>query len=132
MKRDRLQINQLPDDAFAWYLGYLGAMDARDVDTYGRFLAEDCAMLFNNEPPTQGKAAILGRLRGYWQSFRSIEHDLLNIYGEPHAFMLEALNHYVRLDSRPVTCRAVALTDRNAEGLVTAVRLYTDVSALFA
>jgi len=29
MKRDRLCINQLLNDAFAWYFGYLGAMDAR-------------------------------------------------------------------------------------------------------
>jgi hypothetical protein len=104
----------------------------RDLDAYGRFLADDCAMRFNNEPPTAGKAAVLRRLRDYWQSFRSIEHDLLSIYGEPRAFMLEALNHYVRLNNRPMTCRAVALTDRNAESLVTAMRFYTDVSALFA
>ncbi len=77
MKCDRLRLNQLPDDVFAWYLGYLGAMDARDLDAYGRFLADDCAMRFNNEPPTEGKTAILGRLRDYWQSFRSIERDAL-------------------------------------------------------
>jgi len=115
-----------------WYVDYLGSMDARDVDHYGQFLDHACSLSFNNEPPTIGKAAILGRMRDYWKSFGSIEHDLLNVYGEPRAFMLEALNHYTRLDGRPITCRAVALTDRSAEGLVTSVRLYTDVSALFA
>lgn len=132
MKTERLRINQLGDEAYAWYLDYLAAMDARDVDRYGRFLAPDCALQFNNEAPTVGKAAILDRLATYWRSFDRIEHELLNIYGSDKAFMLEALNEYTRLDGRPVTCRAVALTDRDGQGLATSVRLYTDVSALFS
>ncbi len=131
MKREQLRINQLTDDAFAWYLDYLSAMDAQDVARYGGFLDAACSLSFNNEPATVTKDGILERLGRYWKNFRSIEHELLNIYGNSQNFMLEALNHYVRLDGRPVTCRAVALTDRNDGGLVTSVRLYTDVSALF-
>ena len=132
MKTDNLHANQLGPEAYAWYLDCLAAMDARDVEGYGRFLAEQCELRFNNEPPTQGRDAILERLRGYWQSFATIDHDLLNIYGTDQAFMLEALNAYTRLDGKPVTCRAVALTDRGVDGLVTSVRIYTDVSPLFA
>ena len=132
MKTDNLRVNELEPDAFAWYLRYLEAMDARDVEAYGRFLAETCELRFNNEPPTQGRDAILKRLAEYWKSFAALEHDLLNIYGSERAFMLEARNAYTRLDGKPVTCRAVAMTDRDGAGLVASVRLYTDVSALFA
>ena len=132
MKTENLRVNDLGSDAFTWYLRYLETMDARDVEAYGRFLAETCELRFNNEPPTEGPEAILDRLREYWKSFGTLEHDLLNIYGSDRKFMLEALNAYTRLDGRPVTCRAVALTDRDDAGLVTSVRLYTDVSALFA
>ena len=76
-------------------------------------------MIQNNMPPVQGKAAILAGLSQFWQSFSKLTHDLLNIYGNDDAFALEALNHYVRLDGETVTVRAVALTDRNATGLVT-------------
>ena len=132
MKTENLRVNQLGDEAYRWYLDYLAAMDACDVDRYGGFLAQDCAMRFNNEPPTEGRRAILERLGAYWKSFASVEHDLLNIYGVDASFMLEALNAYVRLDGKPVTCRAVALTDRDEQGLVTSVRLYTDASPVFA
>ena len=132
MKTGNLRINQLSDADYRWYLDYLAAMDAKDVERYATFLADDCAMSFNNEPETTGKAAIVERLSGYWQSFGSVEHDLINIYGGRAAFMLEALNHYVRLDGKPVTARAVALTDCNGSGLVTSVRLYTDVGEVFA
>ena len=85
----------------------------------------------NNAAPVQGKAAILAGLSQYWQTFGTLEHDLLNIYGTDTAFMLEALNYYTRKDGKPVTLRAVALTDRNSDGLVTSFRFYTDTAPLF-
>lgn len=132
MKTGHLRVNTLPAPTFEWYLDYLAAMDAKDVERYGEFLADDCVMIFNNEEPTAGRRAIVERLTAYWQSFGSIEHDLLNIYGDEHAFTLEALNIYKRLDGKEVTCRAVAFTDRNGDGLVTSVRLYSDVSPVFS
>lgn len=58
MKTDRLRINQLSPDAYKWYLTYLEAVDTKNVDAYSRFLAEDCVMHSNNNPPVRGKAAI--------------------------------------------------------------------------
>ncbi len=88
-------------------------------------------MQSNNNPTVEGKEAIVQFLSNYWKTFTSLEHDLLNIYGSDSAFVLEALNHYKRNDGKTVTLRAVAFTDRNANGLVTSVRFYTDVAPLF-
>ncbi len=131
MKTDSLRLNSLSQDAYAWYLSYLTALDAKDVAGYGAFLAENCVMRFNNASAVEGKAAVLDGLGQYWQTFGTLEHDLLNIYGTDAAFALEALNHYTRLDGGPVTLRAVAFTDRDAQGLVTSFRLYTDTAPLF-
>jgi hypothetical protein len=89
-------------------------------------------MQSNNNPIVEGKTAIAQFLSDYWQTFASLEHDLVNIYGSDSAFVLEALNHYKRNDGKPVTVRAVAFTDRNPAGLVTSVRFYTDVTPLFS
>ena len=132
MKTDNLRINQLSDTAYQWYVSYLEALDAKNVDAYGAFLADDCVMQQNNAAPVEGKAAILTGLSQYWSTFGNLEHDLLNIYGTDTAFMLEALNYYTRKDGKPVTLRAVALTDRSEAGLVTSFRFYTDTSPLFA
>ncbi|MFE4105830.1 nuclear transport factor 2 family protein [Almyronema epifaneia] len=131
MKTDQLRINQLSPETYQWYLTYLEAVDTQDVEAYSRFLAESCEMISNNNPPVQGKEAIAQFLTDYWQSFASLEHDLLNIYGSDSAFVLEAFNHYTRHDGKSVTLRAVAFTDRNEAGLVTSVRFYTDVAPLF-
>ncbi len=39
MRTDRLRINQLSPDTYAWYLAYLEALDAKDLDRFSAFLA---------------------------------------------------------------------------------------------
>jgi ketosteroid isomerase-like protein len=127
-----LRINQLSSGASEWYIGqYLDAMDRLDIDRYAAFLANDVSVQFNNAPAVRGKPAVVGMLAGYWKSFASIEHELVNIYGTDRSFALEARNHYTRLDGRKVTTNAVAFTDRNDEGKVTSVRIYADASPVF-
>ena len=87
---------------------------------------------FNNDAAVERKGAVVAILGGCWQSFAQLEHELLNISGTDKSFVLEALNHYRRHDGRTVTTRAVAFTDRTDVGLVTAVRVYADVSSVFA
>ena len=130
MRTDRLRHNQLSPDAFAWYRRYLAALDAKDVDAFTAFMAEDCEMRFNSDEPVRGRDAIRAAPTAYWSSFATIEHDLLAIYGDDHAFMLEALNYYTLPDGPPLTLRAVALTDRDARGHVTSFRIYTDAAKL--
>ncbi|MGR3278834.1 nuclear transport factor 2 family protein [Acaryochloris marina NIES-2412] len=131
MKTDNLKINQLSTKCYEWYLSYLDALDARDVDRYKTFLSEDCVLIMNNAAPLEGKKAVLNGLSRYWQFFSDLEHDLLNIYGTDSSFMLEAMNHYQRLDGKAFSLRAIALMDRNSSGDVTSVRLHTDNSLLF-
>jgi hypothetical protein len=127
-----LRINQLSPKTYEWYLTYLKAMDTKNIEWYGMFLADNCVMQFNNNAAVQDKSIIVKFLSDYWATFDSIEHDLLNIYGTDSSFALEALNHYKRNDGKNIILRAVAFTDRNEEGLTTSVRLYTDTTSLFA
>jgi ketosteroid isomerase-like protein len=131
MKTENLRINQLLPATYEWYLKYLEALDTLDIEAYGKFLAEDCSVQSNNNLPMEGKEAVMQGLAGYWTTFASLEHELLNIYGSDSSFVLEALNHYKRHDGKAVIIRAVAFTDRNEEGLVTSVRFYTDTTPLF-
>ena len=132
MRTDQLRTNQLSDDAFDWYLDYLRALDAKDIEAYARFLSPQVTLVMNNAAAVEGRVAVTAGLARYWQSFGSLEHDLLAILGRDDAFCLEALNHYTTLDDRSVTLRAVAFTDRDRNGLATSVRLYTDTAPLFA
>ncbi len=131
MRTNNLRINQLSPKTYQWYLKYLEALDSLDIKAYSKFLAQDCSVQSNNNPPMASKQVVMKGLAAYWKTFATLEHDLLNIYGSDSSFVLEALNHYKRNDGQPVTIRAVAFTDRNEEGLVTSVRFYTDTTSLF-
>lgn len=127
-----LRINQLSAGAFKTYIRYLTAMDDKDVEAYADFLSDDISVQFNNDPPMTGKQTVKQGLSKYWQSFDRIEHDLTNIYGTDQNYVLEALNYYVRKDGKPATVKAVAFTDLDEEGKVVSVRIYQDVSPVFA
>ncbi len=65
MKTHNLKINQLAPEVYEWYLSYLEAIDNKDIEAYGNFLANYCVMLSNNNSPVQGKAAILELISSY-------------------------------------------------------------------
>ncbi len=127
-----LRVNQLTAKSYESYLAYLTAIDTKNIETYGKFLADNITVQFNNDEPTQGKPAVLQALGYYWQSFEAVQHDLTNIYGTDITYVLEALNHYIRKDGKQVTVKAVAFTDLDESGLVKSVRIYQDVSPVFS
>ncbi len=131
MITENLRVNQLSASAYEDYLRYLTALDAKDIESYATYLSNGVSITFGNSPAVSGKDAVVGMLRGYWQSFASIEHDLLNIYGSDDSYVLEAFNHYERHDGKKVTVRAVAFTDKDESGLVCSIRVFGDTSALF-
>ena len=130
---DGVRINQLSDEATSWLAGMLRALDAKDVDAYTGYMADDVEVVFNNGDVTmRGRAQVRDGLARFWQSFGSLRHEELNIYGTDRHLVHEALNHYTTLDGRKVTIRAVAWIDRDADGQVTSLRVYNDQSPLWA
>ncbi|GAP98040.1 nuclear transport factor 2 family protein [Leptolyngbya sp. NIES-2104] len=132
MKTDELKVNQLSSKAYEWYLTYLTAMDKLDIDAYASFLAEECEMQFGNNPIVRGKNNVLEGLKTFWATVDGDEHNLQNIFGDDSKFVLEAFNTFKLKDGKTVTIPAVAITERNSEGLVTSVRLFMDVAPIFA
>lgn len=129
---DNVRINQLSDEGTAWLQSILTTLDAKDVDAYTGFMADDVEVTFNNGDMTmRGRDAVRDGLAEFWQSFGTLLHDELNIYGTDRNLVHEALNYYTTLDGRDVTIRAVAWIDRNDDGEVMSMRIYKDQSPLF-
>lgn len=127
MIMNRIHRNQLGLAATAWYLGYLEALESKDIGRY----ADDIDMRFNDAPPIEGKSAVVDQLGSEWRGFEVITHEVLNILGSDMGFDAESLNHYDRHDGRRITARTVVFTNRNDEGAVAAIRVYSDTSPIF-
>ncbi len=54
MRTENLRVNQLSEEAYAWYRRYLEALDAKDIDAYADFLSEDVELIMNNAEPVTG------------------------------------------------------------------------------
>ena len=132
IRNDKLRINQLSEKTFQWYIGYLNAIDKRDIESYANYLSDDCSMRINNDLPVSGKDHIIKHLTSLWTLYKEDTHDLLNIYGTDSSFSSEIINHFILEDGKEILINAVACVDRNEEGLLTSVRLYSDFSPLFS
>lgn len=130
--KNELRINQLSPDAFTWYQAYLQSVDEQDANAFGSFLADDAMFPIGNQPPVQGKPAIVAGLKQFWTTYSGEEHILHTILGTDTCFALEATNVFNRLDGKQVALPAVAITERNEHGLVTSFRVFIDIAPLYA
>ena len=130
---DTVRINQLGEETTGWLRAVLTALDAKDVDAYTAVMADDVEVVFNNgDMAMRGREVVRDGLAEFWQSFDTLAHEELNIYGTDRNFVHEALNHYTTLDGRRVTVRAVAWIDRDDEGRISSLRVYNDQSPLWS
>ena len=128
-----VRTNQLSSAATEWFETVLSALDAKDLPRYLTYLSPRVSIIFNNgEMTMEGIEAAREGLGHFWQSFGTLRHEELNIYGTDENFTHEALNHYTTLDGRNVTTRAVAFIDRDEEGRIYSLRVYGDQSPLWA
>jgi ketosteroid isomerase-like protein len=118
-----------------WLVNVLYILDQKDVESYCSFMAPDVTVTFNNgndtEPNMSGVTAVKAGLGQFWQTFKSVLHEEVNIFESGGTIMHEALNHYETLDGRKVSLRAVAILERNEQGLIQSLRVYSDQSPLF-
>lgn len=132
-----LRTNQLSPETTSWLARILHALDSKDVAAYCSFMSPEVTITFNNGgdkdlgPNMRGIDAVQKGLAAFWQGFKSVRHEELNIYGTDRAFAHEALNHYETLDGREVSVRAVAFVDRDEEGRIEALRIYNDQSPVW-
>ena len=108
MKLDALRINQISPAVFDWYCRYLVVMDKGDLPALLAFFHEDCALQINNHLPMHGHDAIGAAFERYWEAINTIEHELLNIYGNDERFCVEMLWYSrrprVSPRTRPTVC----------------------------
>jgi len=131
MRVDRLVRNEISPAAFDWLQAKYTAVDAMDAEAYGKFLADDCQLMFANNPVSTGRASILNGIKMFWNAIAGLDHSFRNILGNDQAMAAEALIDYTRKDGKVVLLPCVTMIERNADGLAISVRILIDTSPIF-
>jgi ketosteroid isomerase-like protein len=111
--------------------GVFATFDARDVATLASFMTDDVRLRLGNAEMIQGKAAFVGAVNAFLASIAGVRHEILTVYDDGDAAIVEFDVHYTRRDGNVVTlpcCNVFRLRD----GLIAEYRSYMDATPVYA
>ena len=117
-----------------WIDDYYADVDAMRLEPYVERHSDDAVVIFGNNPPAVGKEAIRAAIGGFWAMIGGLTHERRNLWfvNDGDTALLEAVTHYRTQGGGHVPVPVVSLLDKNADGLVTSLRVYIDLAPLFA
>ena len=105
--------------------------DAQDVSTLAEFMTDDVQLQLGNEKMVNGKAAFVDAVNAFLGSIVGVRHEILRVYSDRDAAIVEFDVHYTRQDGDVVTlpcCNVFRLRD----GLIAEYRSYMDAAPVYA
>lgn len=122
---------QLSAEARAWHAQFETVLTARDTAAYVACLHPECSIQINNALPLYGKAAITQANDTYLKTFQALNVEVLHLFGDDRRIGAEALFNYKLTDGTTEIVPCGYFLDRDAEGLITSVRIYGNATRLF-
>lgn len=105
--------------------------DAKDVSSLAEFVTDDVEVWLGNADTINGKTAFVAAVNGFLGSVAGVRHEILTVYGDGDAAIVEFDVHYTRHDGDVVTlpcCNVFRLRD----GLIAEYRRYIDANPVYA
>jgi ketosteroid isomerase-like protein len=105
--------------------------DAQDVSTLSGFMTDDVALRLGNAEMIKGKSAFVDAVNAFLRSIAGVRHEVLTVYTDRDAAIVEFDVHYTRHDGDVVTlpcCNVFRLRD----GLIAEYRSYMDATPVYA
>jgi ketosteroid isomerase-like protein len=105
--------------------------DAKDVSSLADFVTDDVKVRLGNAAPINGKAAFVAAVNAFLGSVAGVRHEILTVYRDGDAAIVEFDVHYTRHDGDVVTlpcCNVFRLRD----GLIAEYRSYIDATPVYA
>ena len=107
------------------------SFDVKDASTLAGFVTDDVRLRLGNAEMIQGKTAFVDAVNGFLGSVAAVRHEILHVYDDGDAAIVEFDVHYTRHDGDVVTlpcCNVFRLRD----GLISEYRSYVDATPVYA
>ncbi|MTD56073.1 cytochrome P450 [Amycolatopsis pithecellobii] len=116
-----------------WIDDYYADVDAGNLDGFLNRHAPDASVVFGNNPPAVGRAAIRAAIGGLFAAVSLMRHEKHNVWpvGDGKSAVVELSVLYRTHGGAEVRLASVALLDRDDAGLVTSLRVFTDLAPLY-
>jgi ketosteroid isomerase-like protein len=104
--------------------------DAKDVSRLTDFVTDDVGLRLGNADAITGKKAFVDAVNAFLASVAGVRHDVLSVYSDGDAAIVEFDVHYTRHDGVVVTlpcCNVFRLRD----GLIAEYRSYVDATPVY-
>jgi ketosteroid isomerase-like protein len=104
--------------------------DAQNVSTLAEFMTDDVTLRLGNAEPIRGKAGLVDAVNAFLASIAAVRHEILQVYSDGDAAIVEFDVHYTRRDGGVVTlpcCNVFRLRD----GLIAEYRSYMDAAPVY-
>jgi ketosteroid isomerase-like protein len=105
--------------------------DAQDVSGLAEFVTDDVEVRLGNADTINDKTAFVDAVKAFLASIAGVRHEILNVYRDGDAAIVEFDVHYTRHDGDVVTlpcCNVFRLRD----GLIAEYRSYIDATPVYA
>ena len=112
-------------------VAYYAEMETGDQDRYGKYYADDISLTFSNNPPINGRDAVLDAYAGVLSSVKKVEHVFSNVWEEDEGTMIfEAKSIYHMPDGSMKETFAGAVF-KVLDGKFVEQRIYVDMAPVF-
>jgi ketosteroid isomerase-like protein len=104
--------------------------DAQDVSGLAEFVTDDVEVRLGNADTINDKTAFVDAVKAFLASIAGVRHEILNVYRDGDAAIVEFDVHYTRHDGDVVTlpcCNVFRLRD----GLIAEYRSYIDATPVY-
>ena len=113
-----------------WLSNLFSAIDNKDTNTFTSFLSEDCAFCFGNLPVVQGKNDIGEFVSGFFDSLKSLSHEITEQWDIPTGTICHGKVTYTRLDDSVLTVPFSNILKLNDQG-INEYLIFADTSRLY-
>jgi hypothetical protein len=115
----------------AWVKNIFATADKLDLEAYVNSFTEDGSFQAGNESASVGRSAIRQAGGKIFLTVKAMRHDILQIWLEKDAAIIEARVHYTRLDDKVVVIPCVTIL-RTQGDLIQDARIFINAAPVFA
>jgi ketosteroid isomerase-like protein len=107
------------------------AFDGNDVATLATLVTDDVRLQLMNNEPAFGQQSFAAAVGAFHDSIAGIRHEILDVWSDSEAVIVELRVHYTRLDGGNVTlpcCNVFRVRDSR----IADYRSYMDITPVYA